>query len=137
MASAHTDMVRRACQAWSDGDISVYRDMYAADVVAEGGGLWPEGEGSEQGAEAVIANFESILAAFESSELIPEFFYEQGDSLVAALLWRGVLPGADAPIEQRLACAYRFRDGLIAYTAWFTDATEAAAAVGLELDPLS
>jgi ketosteroid isomerase-like protein len=137
MAGAHADMVRRACQAWCDGDISVYREMYAADVVAEGGGLWPEGEGSEQGVEAVIANFESILAAFESSELVPEAFHEAGDSLVAALLWRGVLPGADAPIEQRLACAYRFRDGLIAYTAWFTDTAAAAAAVGLELDPAS
>ncbi len=130
-------MVRRACQAWCDGDISVYREMYAPDVVAEGGGLWPEGEGSEQGVEAVIANFESILAAFESSELIPEAFHEQGDVLVASLLWRGVLPGADAPIEQRLACAYRFQDGLIAYTAWFTDAEAAAAAVGLELEQLS
>jgi ketosteroid isomerase-like protein len=137
MADAHADTVRRACQAWCDGDISVYREMYAQDVVAEGGGLWPEGEGSEQGVEAVIANFESILAAFESSELIPESFHEQGDSLVAALLWRGVLPGADAPIEQRVACAYRFKDGLIVYTAWYTDPAEAAAALGLELDPQS
>ena len=43
MAPRHADMVRRACQAWCDGDISVYREMYAPDVVAEGGGLWPEG----------------------------------------------------------------------------------------------
>jgi ketosteroid isomerase-like protein len=127
-------MVRRACQAWCDGDISVYREMYTEDVVAEGGGMWPEGEGSEQGVERLISNLESIMAAFERSELIPESFHEHGDAMLAGILWRGVLPGGDAPIEQRVVCAYRFRDGLIAYTAWFPGLEEAAAALGIELD---
>jgi ketosteroid isomerase-like protein len=131
MSQGHADTVRAACQAWSDGDISVYREMYAPDVVADGGGLWPEGEGSIKGAEAVIGNFESILAAFQRSELVPLRFYEQGDGLVAELLWRGVLPGSEAPIEQRIACAYRFRDGLIAYTAWHPDVPSALADVGV------
>ncbi len=134
MDGAHPEMVRQACRAWGEGDISIYRKMYTADVVAEGGGMWPEGEGSEQGVEGLIANLESIMAAFERSELIPESFYEQGDSLLAEILWRGVLPGGRAPIEQRVVCAYRFRDGLIAYTAWFPTLQEAAAAIGVELD---
>jgi ketosteroid isomerase-like protein len=125
-------MVRDACQAWSDGDISIYREMYAPDVIADGGGLWPEGEGSIQGADAVIESFESILAAFVRSELIPVSFVEEGDSLVAELLWRGVPPGSETPIEQRIACAYRFRDGQIVYTAWHPDVPSALAAVGLD-----
>jgi len=126
-------MVRRACQAWTDGDISVYREMYAPDVVAEGGGLWPEGEGSVRGADAVIANFESIRAAFARSELIPLAFHGSGELLVADLLWRGLPPGSsEIPIEQRVACAYRFRDGLIAYTAWYSAVEEALRAMGLE-----
>lgn len=125
MGDGHADMVRRACEAWTEGDISVYREMYTPDVVADGGGLWPEGEGAITGADAVIANFESILAAFERSELIPQRFYEQEDRLVAELLWRGTLPGSGSPIEQQIACAYRFRDGLIAYTAWHPDARSA------------
>jgi ketosteroid isomerase-like protein len=119
MRAGHADTVRRACRAWCDGDISVYSEMYAPDVVAEGGGLWPEGEGSIRGADAVIANFQSIMAMFERSELIPLQFFGDDESLVASLLWRGVPVGSKTPIEQRLACAYRFRDGLIVYTAWY------------------
>jgi ketosteroid isomerase-like protein len=132
MPNEPADMVRRACQAWTDGDISVYREMYAPDVVAEGGGLWPEGEGSVRGAEAVIANFESIIAAFARTELVPLGFHGTGDSLVVDLLWRGIPAGGDTAIEQRLACAYRFRDGLIVYTAWYADVGEASRALGLE-----
>jgi ketosteroid isomerase-like protein len=131
MPKGHADMVRRACQAWCDGDISVYREMYAPDVVAEGGGLWPEGDGSVQGVDAVIANFESILRAFERSELIPERFIESGDALAAQLLWRGVIPGTEKPVEQRIVCAYRFRGELIVYTAWHAELDEALASLGL------
>jgi ketosteroid isomerase-like protein len=133
MESPQAAMVRRACQAWGEGDISVYREMYTPDVVAEGGGMWPEGEGSEQGVEMLIANLEAIMAAFEHSELIPESFHEQGEAMLAEILWRGVLPGGAAPVEQRVVCAYRFRDGLIAYTAWFPTLEEAAAALGIDL----
>jgi ketosteroid isomerase-like protein len=133
MADAHIEIVRRACEAWCEGDISVYREMYAPDVIADPGGLWPEGEWAAEGIDAVMGTFESILGVFERSELVPEDFHSDGDALVAALLWRGVIAGADVPIEQRIACAYRFKDGLIAYTAWFAELSEAAAAVGLSL----
>ena len=133
MLAPHSEMVRRACEAWCDGDISVYREMYTPDVVAEGGSMWPEGDGSETGVERLIANLESIMSAFERSELIPEKFHEHGDALLAEILWRGALPGAETPVEQRVVCAYRFRDGLIAYTAWFSTLAEAAAALGIVL----
>ena len=94
-------MVRRACQAWSDGDISVYREMYCSDVIADGGDLWME-DGSVQGVEAVIARLEPILKAFERSELVPLELFEEGDGLVAALRWRGWLAGSDAPVEQHI-----------------------------------
>jgi ketosteroid isomerase-like protein len=105
--------------------------MYAPDVVAEGGGLWPEGEGSARGVDAVMASFESILQAFERSELVPVRFLGRDDALAAELMWRGVLPGAAHPVEQKLVCAYRFRDGLIIHTAWYSDLAEALEALGL------
>jgi ketosteroid isomerase-like protein len=134
MPAVHAEVVTRACRAWCEGDISIYREMYAPDVVAEGGGLWPEGEGSIRGVDAVIGNFELILAAFERSELIPEEFVEDGDSLAVQLLWRGVIPGTATPVEQHVACAYRFRDGLIVHTAWYPEFGEALAALGLPPD---
>lgn len=134
MPGGHADIVRRACRAWCEGDISIYHEMYAPDVVAEGGQLWPEGEGSVRGVDAVIANLESILGAFERSELIPERFVEEGDSLAVQLLWRGVIPGSETPVEQRLACAYRFRNGLITHTAWYAELAEALRSLGLAPD---
>jgi ketosteroid isomerase-like protein len=131
MPGGNVHMVQRACAAWCEGDISIYREMYAPDVVASGGRLWPEGEGSVAGVDAVIRNFESLLAAFERSELIPESYLEAGETLVVRLLWRGLLRGSETPVEQRLVCAYKFRDGLIAYTAWFEDIHDALRAVGL------
>jgi ketosteroid isomerase-like protein len=124
-------MVRRACQAWCDGDISVYREMYTPDVVAYAGELWPEDKGSVRGVDAVIRKFEAIMQAFERSELTPARFYEAGDTLVVELIWRGVLAGSEAPVEQRLACVYRFRNGLIANTAWYPEIGEALESVGL------
>jgi ketosteroid isomerase-like protein len=131
MSPRHIDTVARACAAWCEGDISIYRDMYAADVVASGGRLWPEREGSVEGVEAVIGNFDQLLAAFERNELIPEAFVEEGDSLVVRLLWRGVLRGSESAVEQRLICAYRFREGLIVYQGWFPELAEALAAADL------
>lgn len=132
MQGGHEDMVIRACKAWCDGDISVYREMYAPDVVAEGGGMWPEGEGAITGVEALIARLASVMRAFERSELEPVRFLGKGDALAAEILWRGVMAGSDTPVEQRLACAYRFREGLIVYTAWFAELEGALSAVGLD-----
>jgi ketosteroid isomerase-like protein len=88
-------------------------------------------DGSIRGAEAVIANFESILATFERSELIPTRYHEEGDSLVVEMVWRGVLPGSETPVEQRLACAHGFRDGLIVYTSWYPELADAVKSLGL------
>jgi len=131
MPEGHIDTVRRACEAWCDGDISVYREMYAPDVVAEAGELWPEDEGSVRGVDAVIAKLDSIMRTFEQNELIPTRFFENGDSLAVELIWRGVAAGSKAPVEQRLGSAYRFRNGLITRHAWYRELGEALEAVGL------
>jgi ketosteroid isomerase-like protein len=93
--------------------------------------LWPEDEGSVRGVDAVICKLESIMQAFERNELIPTRFYEADDTLAVELIWRGVLTGSETPIEQRLASAYRFREGLIAYQAWYPKLGEALESLGL------
>jgi hypothetical protein len=131
MSREHVEVVRRACSAWGDGEISTFREMYSPGVVAYGGGLWPDADGSVHGVDAIIHNFESVKAAFQRSELIPESFLDAGEKLVVTLLWRGVLPNSDSFIEQRLVCAYEFSDGLIVYTGWFDGLTEALDALEL------
>ncbi len=131
MSQEHVQLVRRACVAWKDGDLSTYYDMYAPDVDASGGLLWPDAQGSAKDADEIIRNFESVRAAFKRSELIPQGFIEAGEKLVVVLLWRGLLPDSDAPVEQHLVSAYEFRDDLIARQAWFATLGEALDALEL------
>lgn len=131
MSRENVEAVRRACRAWGAGDVATIRELYAPDVTADGGVLWPEGSGSVQGADAIIRTFQSIMAAFERSELIPEGFIEVGDTLVVPLLWRGVPPGSNSFVEQRLVGAYRFRQGRIVFISWFAALEEALDALGL------
>ena len=66
------------------------------------------------------------------SELIPIDFHEAGDALAVELRWRGFMAGIDTPVEQQLVCGYRFRDGLIAYTAWYPELDAALEALEIE-----
>jgi ketosteroid isomerase-like protein len=131
VSRGNIETVRRACEAWNAGDISGYRDLYTHDVIAEGGALWPEGSGAARGPDAVIRSFESLMAAFEHSQLIPEGFIETGETLVVPLIWSGVPTGSRSVVEQRLVCIYRFRNRRIASTAWFKGLDEALDALGL------
>jgi ketosteroid isomerase-like protein len=126
MSQENIDTVRRACEAWGAGDISIYRAMYAPDAIAHAGPLAPEFPGGEiTGPDQIIAAFESLMATFEQSELIPSGFIEDDDSLVVPVVMRAVARESAAPIEWHLVIAYRFRDGLIIHQAWYPTLEEA------------
>jgi ketosteroid isomerase-like protein len=131
MGQEHIDLVRTACAAWNAGDISVYWDLYAPDLIADGGSLWPEAGGPISGPDALMRNYESIRATFEYSELHPDGFVEGDDVLVVAMLWRGVPRGGERVAEQRLFVSYRFRDGRIWRQWWSAGIDEAFDVVGL------
>jgi ketosteroid isomerase-like protein len=127
----NVDTVRRACEAWGAGDISIYRAMYAPDATAHAGLLAPEFPGGEiTGPDQIMAVFESLMATFEQSELIPEGFIEDGDSLVVPVVMRAVTRESPATVEWHLAIAYRFRDGLIVHQAWYPTLEEALDSAG-------
>jgi hypothetical protein len=111
--------------------MSVLREVYAPDVVAEGGALWPEGSGRVQGVEAIIGTYETLMATFEHSEVIPESLIATDELVILSMLWRGVFQGSRAAIEQRLIGAFHFRDGLIVFIAWHAELDPALDAAGL------
>ena len=126
MSQENIDTVRRACQAWNKGDISIYRAMYAPNAIAHAGPLAPEFPGGEiTGPDQIIAALESLMATFEQSELIPTGFIEDDDGLVVPVVMRAVARESPATIEWHLAIAYRFRDGLIIHQAWYPTVEEA------------
>lgn len=137
MQRENIETVRRACEAWGTGDISIYREMYAPDVTAYAGQLAPELPGGEfTGVEQIMAVFESLMATFEHSELVLRGeLIEEGDTLVAPVVMRAVTQQSRATIEWHLTIAYRFRDGLIVHQAWYPTLEEAREKVGLNTAP--
>lgn len=129
--SKNLELVCRSCEMWGAGDISGYRSMYAPGAEADAGLLAPENPGTFDGAEQIIAIFESLMSTFEHSELIPGRFAEDGDRLVVEILMRAVPIGATATIDWRTGVAYLFRDGLIVRQAWHLTFEEALTAAGL------
>jgi ketosteroid isomerase-like protein len=123
------ETVRRGYEAWNRGDLDAVRDIYAPDVTASAGPLWPAGD-EVSGAEAIIAAFASILDIFEHSELVPERFIECGESVVVPTLWRGTLHDSESPIEQHVIAVYTFRGEQVIRIDYFQHLEEALARVG-------
>jgi ketosteroid isomerase-like protein len=136
MGRENIETVRRACEAWGTGDISIYREMYAPDATAYAGELAPELPGGEfTGVDQILAIFESLMGTFEHSELLPGELIEEGDTLVAPVVMRAVTQKSQATIEWHLAIVYRFRDGLIVHQAWYPTLEEALEKAGLNSAP--
>jgi ketosteroid isomerase-like protein len=131
MSQENVETIKRACEAWGTGDISIYREMYAEDVIAYAGSLAPEVTGELEGKDRIMEILESLLETFEHSELLPGEFLEDGDVVVVPMLMRARPRGSSATIEWRLVVAYRFRDGLIVHQSWHPTREEAFEAVGL------
>ena len=129
MGGPNVDVVRAGYEAWNRGDLDAVREIYAPDVTASAGALWPAA-GEVSGPEAIIQAFASIFATFERSELVPEEYVEHGDSVLVPTLWRGTMAGSEGVIEQRLVAVYTLRDGQVAHIGYFPGMAEARDSVG-------
>jgi ketosteroid isomerase-like protein len=131
MGGPNVDVVSAGYDAWNRGDLDAVREIYAADVVANAGELWPAA-GEVSGADAIIEGFASIFSAFERSELVPEEYVEHGDSVVVPTLWRGTVAGSERVIEQRLVAVYTLRDGQIVRIGYYQAMPEALRSIGVD-----
>jgi uncharacterized protein len=127
MADRNVDVVRAGYEAWNRGDLDAVREIYAPEVTASAGALWPAA-GEVSGPEAIIQAFASILNTFEHSELVPEEFVEEGDAVLVPTLWRGTMAGSEGVIEQRLVVVYTLRGAQIVHIGYYPSMAEARAA---------
>lgn len=130
MSEANVEAVLAAYAAWNRGDLSILETLYAPDISADAGTLWPEGDGIIAGRELIITNFASILAAFDETELVAEEVIDFGDTVIVPTLWRGVLAGSTSVVEQRLVGAYTFHDEEMVKILYRQDLAEIYAVLG-------
>ena len=134
MSRDTVETVRLGYEAWNRGDLDALRSIYAADVRAEAGELWPA-SGEVAGAEEIIGAFASILATFEHCELVPEEYIERGEVVVVPTVWQGTLVGSESLIKERVIAVYTLRDGRICRIAYFQNLDEAMERALLEGGP--
>lgn len=122
MTSERTEAIRLAHEAWNRGDFDGVRELYADDITADAGVMWPS-SGTLSGKEPIIERFASIRETFENSEVIPDDYIEHGDTVVVPTRWRGVVAGST--IEQLVVAAYTFRGSHVSHIAYY-DGVDAA-----------
>jgi ketosteroid isomerase-like protein len=125
----NVETIRRGYEAWNRGDLDSLAAIYAPEVTADAGVLWPAA-GEIAGSEAIIDAFASIIAVFEKSEVLADEYIEHGDSVVVPTRWRGLLPGSQDVVEQKVVAVYTMRDGQVVHIGYFTGLEDAFAASG-------
>ena len=123
----NVETIRHGYEVWNRGDLEALAAIYAPDVTADAGVLWPSA-GEIVGAQAIIDAYASIIAIFEKSEVLADEFIERGDCVVVPTRWRGLLPGSEDVVEQKVVANYTLRDGQVVHIAYFASLEDAYAA---------
>ena len=124
------DAIRERYQRFSRGDLENALDLWSEDFVWEGSnaeGL--PGAGRHDGKDAAIGVLQEIVGAWDKFELVPDEFFEDGDTVV-------VLAHTDLAKDDRSASVpvvhvWRYRGGEIIRLQVLTDTLETARLLGV------
>jgi ketosteroid isomerase-like protein len=125
MQSERTEALRTAHAAWNRADWASLCAIYAPDVVADPGILWPSNT-PLHGHEALVRQFELLQDTFEDCQVVADDYIERTDAVVVSSRWCGRLGGN--PVEQRVYVTYTFRGRQVTRIAYFDTLDEALAA---------
>jgi ketosteroid isomerase-like protein len=129
MSQANVEIVLAAADAWNDGDMDAFRELFDPDAILRPAKNWPE-PGPYRSLEAVMGFFERMREAFDADtvELSGDIAHD-GDRVVARWIWRGRGHGPDSNMESTML--YTFRNGKAREVEIFWDHDEALEAAGL------
>jgi ketosteroid isomerase-like protein len=133
MSQENVDVVRRAWEAWSRGDVDTVFEVFDPAVVwdltrFEG---WPE-DAFYHGHAGLRRFFEEWLADWERYEAGADQYLDVDDDQVLVLCWqRGIGTGSHAPVEMAFAQIVTVKHGLICRADNYSDRREALEAAGL------
>ncbi len=81
--ASNTEALRERYQRFSQGDLEGALDLWTDDFVWEGSNS-PDmpGSGRHEGKQAAVEVLQQAVGAWDSFELVPDEFFEQGDTVV-------------------------------------------------------
>jgi ketosteroid isomerase-like protein len=132
MSEERIEAVRRIYEGWGRGDFSVSVPLFDEHVVFVLGPDFPDA-GAYLGREALADYTRALLEAWTRFTLEAEEMIDAGDSIVVAVVQRGVGDSSGTPTEFRYFQVWTFRGAKAVRLEGFREREEALAAAGLPL----
>ena len=131
MSEARIEAVREIYEEWRKGDFRGGVDLYDPLALLVQGAGFPEA-GAYLGLERIGEYMQTFLEAWERVTIEAEDLVSAGDSVVAAVVQRGVGRGSGAPAEFRYFQVWTFRGDKVVRLDVLRDRVAAVEAAGLE-----
>ena len=108
MSQENVAAVRAVYDEWRNGNFRAGVDLYDAQALLVQGETFPE-SGNYVGLEGISEYMRTFLEAWEEVTIDAEDLVDAGDSVIAAVVQRGIGKGSGAPAEFRYFQVWTFR----------------------------
>lgn len=131
MSQENVEIVKRAYEAWSRGDVAAVFEQYHPDVEH-----WDRADDPDatvrRGRDALVAYFAQLSEAYAEMQMEPKEFIDAGDWVVVPVrvTVRGRASGATGEGDQ--VFVYRLQAGKVAEVREYRDKAEALKAAGVD-----
>jgi hypothetical protein len=130
MSRENVEIVRAIYDQWSEGNFRAGVELYDPGVALVQRPQFPEA-GTYVGPEEVAGYMHTFLEAWSHVTIDAEELIDAGDSVVAAVIQRGVGRGSGADPDFRYFQVWTFRDGRVVRLEVIRQRDEALEAAGL------
>jgi ketosteroid isomerase-like protein len=131
MASESVVNMRRAFEAWAQGDLQTVEKFVDPSFEIEDR-ILPEGSPSERGVEALVANTARVREVFGDATWEPREIVELGDRILVRVHFEGSGQSTRLQTDTDVGQIFTLRNGRAVKLDVFRSWSEARAAAGLE-----
>jgi ketosteroid isomerase-like protein len=124
------ELVRGVYERWAQGDFTASIELFDRHTVVVINPGFPE-TGAYVGPKVIEGYTRELLGAWERLTITAEEIIPAGDSVVAAVVWRGAGTGSGAETELHQFQLWTFRGDTLVRLENFRERADALAAVGL------
>jgi ketosteroid isomerase-like protein len=133
MSRENVEFVRRGVEAFGRGEWDSMPDLFAEDVEWYDPPSLP-GASLHRGHAAMRARWDELEEALSGFTVLPEAYFDAGDSVVVFLRTKGRGRASGIEMERCIAQLFTVRDGVVASVVGYDDRDRALVDAGLDPD---